>query len=60
MRFIGWDYMTDDEKSRTFKVAQQSIGTSAGITSMSTAVMRNVPYVGKRQCHVLPDCPLLS
>ena len=42
MCFIGWDYMTDDEKSRTFEVASQNIMTAAGLTSTSTAVMCKV------------------
>ena len=57
MCFIGWGHTTDNEKSRAFKVVPQSIITAAGLTSTSTAVMCNVPYIGKRQCYVLRDSP---
>ena len=46
--FIGWESMTDDEKSRTFKVAPQSVVAAAVDTSTSTAVMCYVPEFGKR------------
>jgi len=55
--FIGWEHLTSDEKSRTFQVTPQIFITAAGPVSASTAVMCNVPYLGKRQCFVLPDCP---
>ena len=54
---IGWDLLTDDEKSRTFKTTPQSVVTAGGKTTSSTAVMGHVPFLGSRQCRVLTDCP---
>ena len=55
--FIGWNSMTNDEKLRTFNVRQQDFSTAAGIISTSTAVMCNIPFLGKRQCFVLDESP---
>ena len=55
--FIGYDWLTDDEKRRTFSIAPQTFSTAAGLSSTSTAVMCNVPYLGQRLVHVLKDSP---
>ena len=55
--FIGYEYLTTEEKSRTYQVAPQKYATAAGITCTTTAVMCNIPFLGKRQCHVLDDSP---
>ena len=54
---IGWNFLTDDEKLRTFKTTPQSFVTAGGKTTSSTAVMCHVPFLGPRQCRVLTDCP---
>ena len=57
MCFIGWDHLTDDEKSRTYQVASQNFATAGGKTVTSTAVMCNVPFLGKCECLVMEDSP---
>ena len=54
---IGWDYLTDDEKSRTYNVGVKDFTTAGGTISTNTAVMCNVPFLGKRQCRVMIGCP---
>ena len=57
MCFIGYDWLTETEKSRIFTIPEQTFATAAGLSSTSTAVMCDVPYLGKRLCHVLEDSP---
>ena len=52
----GLDFLTDDEKSRTYQADDLTITTAGGLTSTSTAVMCNVPFLGNRPCHILTDC----
>ena len=54
---IGWDHLTEHEKASTFNIAPQRFTTAGGIVSVTTAVVCNVPFLGKRTCHVLEDCP---
>jgi len=55
--FIGWDELTSNEKSQTFKCAGANFTRAGGIVTTTTAVMCNVPYIGKRFCYVLKDSP---
>ena len=55
--FIGWDHLTDQEKKRTYKVDNIDVTTAGGLRACDTAVMCNIPYLGKRQVRVLKDCP---
>ena len=50
--FLGWEYLTDDEKRSTFQCDPQSCATGGGMISTSTAVMCNVPFLGQSLCHV--------
>ena len=53
--FIGWDFLTDHEKRNVFQHYPLTFETAGGTQRTSTAVMCNVPYIGKRPCYVLKD-----
>ena len=58
MPFIGWDYLTDEEKRRTYQAETINVATAGGVRSNSLAVICNIPYLGKRQVRVMDDSPL--
>ena len=52
MCFIGWDHLTENEKSRTFQVALLNLTAAGGKVTTTTTVVGSVPFIGKRQCVV--------
>ena len=57
---IGRAHLTAAERKRVFRCEPKVCITAAGPTSTSQAVKCYVPYLGKRRCYVLEDCPLPS
>ena len=41
--FIGWNFLTEEEKLRTYEVDEITFTTGNGLYTTSTAVMCNVP-----------------
>ena len=55
--FMGWDMLTDDEKTPTFQVPNLNFATAGGKLCNSTGVICNIPDFGKRQVRVLDESP---
>ena len=54
---IGLKHLTSEEQKRIFSVETKGSITASGTIWTSKAVLCDVPFLGKRQCYVLPDCP---
>ena len=54
---IGWDLLTADEKSRVYSITPMTFTTANGLNVCSQAVDCNIPFLGKRQVHVLKGSP---
>ena len=56
---VGFNHLTPSERKRIFTVDPYVCVTAAGTTTTTKAVWCNVPYLGKRRCYVMSDCPPL-
>ena len=54
---IGKKHLTPAELKRVFQVEAKGFVTAAGTTWTTSAVYCYVPYLGRRRCYVLDDCP---
>ena len=54
---IGKKHLTPEERKRVFQVEAKGFVTAAGTTWTTSAVYCSVPYLGRRRCYVLDDCP---
>ena len=54
---VGIKHLTPAERKRIYQVDGKKFFTAAGFTSTCSAVNCYVPYLGKRRCYVLVDCP---
>ena len=54
---IGSKHLTPEEKKRIYSVQTKGFITGSGEIWTDKAVQCYVPFLGKRICYVLPDCP---
>ena len=54
---IGWKHLTPEEKKRVHHVETKGFITGSGQVWTNKAVHCYVPFLGKRKCYVLDDCP---
>jgi len=57
---IGWKHLTPEEKKRVYHVETKGFITGSGQVWTNKAVQCYVPFLGKRKCYVLDDCPRSS
>jgi len=54
---IGWKHLSPQEQKRAYQVEPKGFTTAAGVVWSQLAVQCYVPFLGKRRCYILPDCP---